>query len=177
GDLDLKVAEHAIYFADGIDPRRDLQFEDPKFEVPRVNELMARISGQTDDLFLQYRSSKVPGVWGPANRKSLTDYFSKVAPKLREGDRLFIYFTGHGGKGSPARNTTMALWGESDMPVREFMALLDKVSPKVEVVLVMVQCHSGGFADVIFEKAEAGPMLNSGRRCGFFATVPERTAA
>jgi hypothetical protein len=44
----------------------------------------------------------------------------------------------------------------------------------------MVQCHSGGFADVIFKNADANGTINAltdRNRCGFFATVPERPAA
>jgi hypothetical protein len=41
----------------------------------------------------------------------------------------------------------------------------------------MVQCHSGGFADVIFAKGDATGELAEQPRCGFYSTVPERVAA
>jgi hypothetical protein len=47
----------------------------------------------------------------------------------------------------------------------------------VQVVLIMVQCHSGGFGDVIFKNADAGPLLAEPTRCGFFATWHDRLAA
>jgi hypothetical protein len=98
---------------------------------------------------------------------------------MGDGDRLFVYFTGHGGPGGrqTPRNTTLDLWLDGGMTVRELVALLDKLSPKVRVVLVMVQCHAGGFGDVIFRNADVGPVLAEPTRCGFFATWPDRLAA
>jgi hypothetical protein len=71
----------------------------------------------------------------------------------------------------------MDLWFDGGMTVKEFVPLLDKLNPKVQVVLIMVQCHSGGFGDVIFKNGDAGPLLAEATRCGFFATWYERLAA
>ena len=75
------------------------------------------------------------------------------------------------------RNTTLAIWGENDMSVKEFTRFLDRLPPKVSVVLVMVQCFGGGFADVIFNNADETHGLALANRCGFFATLPTRVAA
>jgi hypothetical protein len=107
----------------------------------------------------------------------LESWFSTTGARLGDGDRLVIYFTGHGGPGNPPRNTTFSLWNERAMTVWDFTALLDRLSPKVSVVLIMVQCHAGGFADVIFNNGRFGSRLSSARRCGFFATTPDRNAA
>jgi hypothetical protein len=63
------------------------------------------------------------------------------------------------------------------MSVKEFTALLDRLPPKVSVVLVMVQCFSGGFSDVIYNDADPAKGLSPHNRCGFFATTFDRTAA
>ena len=63
------------------------------------------------------------------------------------------------------------------MHVTEFVGLLDRLSPTVQVVLVMVQCHSGGFANIIFKDGKFGGELSKARRCGFFATTFDRSAA
>jgi len=176
-DSGLGSMSNDIFFANGKDLGRDIQFVDPTTPPPRVNALLAQVFDREDNLEASYRSHSIPGVRGPANRAALGKWFDTEAPKLHEGDRLFIYFSGHGGAGKPARNTTLALWGEGGMPVKEFISLLDKVDPKVQVVLIMVQCHAGGFADVIFKDAQAGTQMNGSHRCGFFATTPERMAA
>jgi len=61
--------------------------------------------------------------------------------------------------------------------VRDFVARLDKLPADTPVVLVMVQCFSGGFANVIFEQGDPDKDLSNSRRCGFYATVHTRPAA
>src|SRR4051812_44711545 len=180
-DCGLAGAPHEVYFACGNDPKtRDLQYEDPKAQPPRANLLLARIFDRDEDsLYDRYRPHEIPDVTGPATRKALANWFATTGARLADGDRLFIYFTGHGGPGGrqTPRNTTMDLWLDGGMNVRELVALLDRLSPKVSVVLVMVQCHSGGFGDVIFKGADVGPVLAEPTRVGFFATWPDRLAA
>lgn len=180
GDCGLSGAPHDVLFACGTDASvRDLQFVDPRRQPPRANLLLARLFGSDEALYHSYRAHDLPAVQGPATRAALTTWFQTTGARIADGDRLFVYFTGHGSGGQKAapRNTTMDLWLDGGMPVREFAGLLDKLSPKVQVVLVMVQCHSGGFADVIFKDGVPGSELSRARRCGFFATWHDRVAA
>jgi hypothetical protein len=178
-DCGLAGAPHAVYFACGNEKLRDLQVSDPNVTPPRANVLLARLWDREDDLYNTYRPHDLPEVKGPANRASIAEWFRTTGARLADGDRLFVYFTGHGGSGQRGqpRNTTMDLWFDGGMTVKEFTAHLDKVNPKAQVVLIMVQCHSGGFADVIFPAAAAGPNLADATRCGFFATWHDRLAA
>jgi hypothetical protein len=110
----------------------------------------------------------------------LEEWFNETGKNLKDEDRLFIYFTGHGGSGAAghnSQNTTISMWCERPMPASEFVHLLDLVPPKVQVVVIMVQCHSGGFANMIFNNAKPGGELSPARRCGFFATTFDRKAA
>src|SRR2546421_600526 len=176
-DSGLGSMSNDIYFANGKELGRDIQFVDPTTPPPRVNALLAQVFDREDNLDASYRAHSIPGVRGPANRAALGKWFESEAPKLHEGDRLFIYFSDHGGAGKPPRNTTLALWGEGGMPVKEFVCLPDTIDPKVQVVLIIDQCHAGGFADVIFKDAQAGTQMNPAQRCGFFATSHDRNAA
>lgn len=181
GELAVPAGCQDVLFADGADAAgRDVQWVDPKADVPRVNRLLAQVFGRETGIERQYRTQQIPGVRGPSTRAELSRWFDTVGSKLPPGDRLFVYYTGHGGKGNPVRNTTIQLWNEPAMPVKEFTALLDKVPPTVGVVLVMVQCHAGGFADVIFKDGQSSgdpKRLSPADRCGFFATVHDRPAA
>lgn len=178
-DANLASAPHDIFFACGNQPMRDLQFADPAYQPPRANLLLARLFGRDDELYQDYRPHKLPAIKGPANRAALNHWFDNDAKRIADGDRLFIYFTGHGGGGvnKNPRNTTMDLWLDGGLPVKDFVTMLDKLNPKAQVVLIMVQCHSGGFADVIFDKATPGPLLAAPNRVGFFATWHDRLAA
>jgi hypothetical protein len=178
-DAGLSRLPHEILFSDGAGGTRDLQFYDPKAVAPRVNELLAEIFDRERYLTTQYRAHQIPHLWGPSSRQSLGRWFDTVGRTLRDGDRLFIYYTGHGGRGSgnPPANQTLALWNEGDMTVKEFTSLLDKLPARVDVVLVMVQCFGGGFADVIYTDGDQSKPLSPRHRCGFFATIPTRFAA
>ena len=165
-----------VLFADGTGKTRDLQCLAPD-DPPRINLLLARLFAGENELAFQFRQHDIPGIRGSSTRRGLEEWFNTTGAKLGADDRLFIYFTGHGGMGNPAQNTTFSLWCERPMTVIEFTKLLDKVSPKTKVVLMMVQCHSGGFANVIFKDGKPGPVLSPARRSGFFATTFDRNAA
>ena len=168
---------HEILFSDGNGGARDLQYVDPNARAPRANHLLAQIFHRELDLDTQYRPHSIPHLWGPSGREGINHWFDAIGTKLLAGDRLFIYFTGHGGHGRFGHNTTLAMWNEPDMPVNEFVKLLDRLPPRVSVVLVMVQCYGGAFADVIFNNADASKGLTARNRCGFFATSADRVAA
>lgn len=170
----------SVYFADGDDPHRDLQYVDPDFEVPRAQKLLARLFGKTDDIANLYRNHQIENLDGPASRQALDEWFEKVGSTLGAEDRLFIYSTAHGGRSSDKDHpfdTTLYLWNRERLQVHDFTKLLDTVPDEVPVVMVMVQCFSGGFAHSIFNDGKPDEGLSRANRCGFFATVEDRVAA
>lgn len=175
-DRGMSDVPHEILFGAGLSRVNDVKYVDPKLKPSRANELVAEIFKREDHSDTRYRPHEIPHLWGPSSRKSISRWFDEVGAKLNERDRLFIYYTGHGGRGAK-RDTTLALWHEPDMPVSEFAKLLDRLPPKVSVVLIMVQCFGGGFADVIFNDRNPAKGLSSQNRCGFFATTADRVAA
>jgi hypothetical protein len=167
-----------VLFSDGSGGSRDVQFI-PDQDPPRLNLLLARVYDNEHGVNFSYRAHKLNNLRGTASRRGLDDWFNTTGKRLGEGDRLFIYFTGHGASGvaNQIQNTTMSMWCDRPMQVTEFVGLLDRLSPRVQVVLIMVQCHSGGFANAIFNGGKAGSALSPARRCGFFATTWDRNAA
>jgi Peptidase C13 family len=176
-DMHLAGEPHEIFFSDGDDPRRDVEFADPSAPTPRVNLLLARVFGREDLLEYRFRTNQVPGIRGASSPDNIDRWFSEVGARLKPGDRLIIYLTGHGGKGTDVQNPHFFMWNRKQMTVKEFAAKLDKLPESVPVVLVMVQCFSGGFANAIFKDGDAKTGLSRANRCGFYATVPERPAA
>jgi len=173
-------AEQTILFADGDDPRRDLQYHDPEAPLPRAWDLLARIFEETDHLDERYRDHDIPNLSGASTPGNLRAWFESVAPRLTADDRVLIYVTAHGGSSEDKkrpRNTTLYFWDKETVDVAEFAGLLDKLPAEVPVVAVMVQCHSGGFADLIFNRGDESRGVAPHDRCGFFATVPSRSAA
>jgi hypothetical protein len=181
-DLRIDKPDLHILFADGDDPGRDLQYQDAGRTLDSLPNLLAEILGPSRDIAYNYRSSRIPGVSGACTQKNLDGYFRQVAPRLAQSPsdhRLLIYFTGHGGKsaskGTP--NTRTYHWNDQEMTMKQWVERLDKLPRSLPVVLVMVQCYSGGFAHVIFKDGEPDAGMADHDRAGFFATVPDRQAA
>ncbi len=173
-------SSHTVLFSDGKSPGRDLQYRDPKLVIPPVNQVLAQIFDKESDLAYQYRSHQVKNVSGGASRKNIEQWFQQTGSGLKPGDRVFIYVTAHGGESDNQRqpyNTTLYLWNGEKISVTEFSKLLDKIPDPVDVMTVLVQCHCGGFADLIFNQADPTKGTSKASRCGFFATVYNRPAA
>jgi hypothetical protein len=177
-DMGLAGQPHQIFFADGMNPGRDLQYRESEDRVARVNRLLARIAGSEGGLDLNFRSHEIAGVQGVSSRENLQRWLQETGSKLQQGDRVVLYFTGHGGKNKKdAQNPHFYMWDNQRISVQEFVTEMDKLAPEVDLVLVMVQCYSGGFANVVFNHGKPKEGYTPAHRCGFFATVHDRTAA
>lgn len=168
-----------IFFADGTDRGADVEVVDPN-KVPKANRLMAEFFGSTQNLGLSYRDHKVPNVRGATSPANVRAWFKDTGSAMRDGDRLFVYVTAHGSGSRDRRNThetTIAMWNNSALKMTEFVGLLDKLPVGVKVVCVMVQCHAGGFARLIYKGGDPNAGLSPQQRIGFFATVHDRQAA
>ena len=176
---EVKV-HHDIFFSDGDDPGRDLQYVDAEAKLPRVNLLLATIFRKTNYLNHRYRSHQVTGVAGATTRSNLANWFAEEGAQLKEGDRLLVYVTAHGGKSKDKKrpeNTQLFLWNNQPILMTQLTRHLDKVPEEVPVIVVMVQCYSGGFANLIFNDGDPSKGLAQSNRCGFYATVQTRPAA
>ncbi len=175
-----KQVEHTIFFADGNDPARDLQFRPHETSMSKARETVAHIFGQTRYLYDQYRNHELERVDGPSSRKELEDWFTKMAKKLGDDDRVLIYVTAHGGKAANKKtpyDTKLYLWNNQSISMRDFTKQLDRLPPHVPVTVVMVQCYAGGFSHLIYRGGDPKLGVAPHARCGFYATVHTRGAA
>ena len=166
-----------ILFADGSDNARDIQFRDPKFLVPETNLLLAEMFGSTRGIYNQYRNNNLEAN-GSSSIGELDKWFNDV--NCSPSDSLnMIYFTGHGGKGDKKEpfNTTAHLWNNQKVKVSDLAKKLDLLPMSQSVILIMVQCYSGGFANFIFKDGNPKKELHQQPRAGFFATTHDRVAA
>ncbi len=177
----LGDVRHDIYFGDG-GARRSVQSRLPDGDDQRLARALGMIFMNNGDADMRYTKVRLPGLVGPSSVSNVDAWFDVVGRSLPPGDRLLFYFTGHGGpdeanRDAP-RNTTLVMPGfPNALPVRDFTAQLDKLDPGVDVTLVMVQCYSGGFANVIYNEGDPGRGFAAHPRAGFFSTIPTRTAA
>jgi hypothetical protein len=174
---------HDVFFSDGDAPGRDVQYDDPANPLPEAYRLLARLADAEDDLGYRYRNHQLTHISGPATGRDIKRWFADVGAKIPGGDRLFIYVTGHGGYDEDEHgakryeNNHIELWNHDSLEVRELAELLDKLPQGVNVVVVMVQCYSGGFADLVFAGGQSDRPPARAVRCGFFSTMPDRQAA
>ncbi|MFT5498372.1 MAG: hypothetical protein ACI9TH_003784 [Kiritimatiellia bacterium] len=165
-----------ILFADGTSDGKDLQLVNPD-DVPELNGLLASILGTTSGLNLSYRSHHLDHVAGATTQDNIQQFLDEL--KLESDEQLMINFTGHGGHGEKenAQNTSLYLWENKTIRVKDFCKMLDKLPVDNPVMVLMVQCYSGGFANLIFKEGNPDKGLVDHPRCGFFATVHDRIAA
>jgi hypothetical protein len=169
-----------IYFADGGSALHTVKFEIPAAPGDAITDQLLYIANADADPHVRFEPVSLDHLQGPATPSAIRNWFSAQGKNLHAGDRLFIYITGHGGeaaRGEGAHNTTLALWNSPDMTMRDFTQQLDKLDPAVDVTLIMVQCHSGGFANVLYKDGDPAKGFSPALRCGFFATTAPRLAA
>ena len=129
-----------------------------------------------------FRAPQIPGLDGPSRREAVHLEIAQLASLPAPAQSpLLLYFTGHG---SPNRrndldNNDYDLWGGQYLSVRDLAREISVVPAKTPVVVVMAQCFSGAFGNLIFQNGDPGAPLIAETRsiCGFFASIPQREAA
>ncbi len=117
---------------------------------------------------------------GATRSADVSRVFSRLVEDNRDETRshLFLYFTGHGSSDRQSNeNNIFDMWGEEALTVRDLAKQIARLPAKVPVTLVMVQCHSGSFANLIFEAGDPHNDAVDRDIAGYFATIKERVAA
>jgi hypothetical protein len=174
-----ELTRNDIYFADGDAPTKDVLVHDHE-RLPEANRLMAQVFGRTEALGLTYRNHEIPNVLDASRPETIRAWFRDHGSKMHDGDRLILYVTAHGHRSRDSNreyDTSIAMWDQSALRMTEFAKLLDEMDPKVDVVMVMVQCYTGGFAHLIYKGGIPQNGLSPQKRVGFYATVHDRPAA
>jgi hypothetical protein len=161
-----------VFSADGEERAADLTTRD----VPPADFWVLEGTGLGNRLRPQARlvDTRWTGVTlHPARQAALRAWFEAARTRIAPGDQLLVFVTDHGtGDAMDPENNAISLWHEK-LTVRDFKALLARLAPGVQVVMVMSQCFSGAFASVI---GEAGPGEPPADVCGFFSTTADRKA-
>jgi hypothetical protein len=143
-----------IYFANGNDGRKTVRYIDPKGRE-------------------RFKTPEIPGVLGEANWGDVQEALIQTTEKQPQKP-LFFYFTGHGSHNlEDENNNAMILWNERKVSVQRFASFLDELPETTPIVTVMVQCYSGAFANLIYQKGDPSAPIALQTRCGFFATIKQ----
>lgn len=168
-----------VMFGDGTTTTDIVQISPKRTKAHRV---LATFFGDaaTDvdkDTPIAYRPSSVSRIDAASKKSSIDAAFGQLE-KDRSKDPVFLYFTGHGSRGRTGFDTNRYdLWREEGMTPSELVDQLKKVRKGVPVTVLMVQCFSGAFANIIFDRADEQNDLLDRQVCGFFAATQDRVAA
>ena len=179
-------------FSDGDPNHATVLYDDDTHEMPVGERILSLLSPYpADDASSHYRKPNLGvSLDGASRLPDVSKAFGQIAQEESAdpgAHRLLLYFTGHG---SPGRrdyeNNVYDLWDESRNPalrdttnlsVRELAKQIARVPNDVPITVVMVQCFSGAFGNLLFEGGDPRGDMIKRDLCGFYATVNDRVAA
>jgi hypothetical protein len=173
------AANRFVHFADGKARAKTVSFTDTaKLSLGRraMHVLLP------NDDFGAPAESRVPQLGvksdGAALRPDLRRSFGQVAKAVTKSAPVLLYFAGHGSANtSNEENNSYNLWNGADLRVSHLASEIERLPVKAPIALVMVQCYSGAFANVIFRQGDPANDLDDHDIAGFFAATKDRMAA
>lgn len=180
----LGSAPRLTLFADGKPAGATVLYQKPSDDSNLGNHAVDLMVNGADAMFRANEEAlRAPRLGkkldGGANSKDIARAFSTLAAQQKSAPRsLLIYFTGHGGDNqSDLDDNFYAQWGGGDFSVRKMAAQLKKIPDTAPVAVVMVQCFSGAFANLLFEDGDPQARVLARDFAGFFASTRDRPAA
>jgi hypothetical protein len=128
-----------------------------------------------------YRLPQISRIDGPSDLGQVHSELASIATDASSNPTgpVLLYFTGHGSPNplSEYNNNNYDLWDSKHLTVKNLASSLKAFPKSSPITLVMVECFSGAFGNVLFEDAEPKGTLADLNICGFFASVSAREAA
>ena len=93
-----------------------------------------------------------------ASRDGVTQALAQLAEKVQSGDRVFIYWSGHGSRFFDPRQQgcveTLIPWDLKDFTYAEFARLIKPIGDRTDKLMVLYDaCHSGGVKQSVVSRA------------------------
>ena len=169
-----------VLFADGSTKSRDLTYTDSSHlsAGQRALDILLPNDGLGAKTLTRSPILGAP-LDGPSRLASIDHGFSRLAAQSgRKAPAVLLYFAGHGSVSrDKGKDSLYDLWGDEDLDPATLSREIDSLPPRVPVTLVMAQCFSGGFGNVLFKKANPDLPLDDRIVTGFFAAESDREAA
>ncbi|RYX86464.1 hypothetical protein EON83_01990 [bacterium] len=141
----------------------------------------AQQNGATAQVPRSQGNFKVPDLQqldGPAQKTNVATAFGHLVEAKPSKQPVFLYFTGHGSKTKDdLENNYYNLWAGEKLTVQDLSQQVARLPEKEPVVLVMVQCFSGSFGNILFEGGLPNAPLIDRDIVGFYASTKDRVAA
>jgi hypothetical protein len=169
-----------VLFADGKAESRNLSYTDETKLTAGQRALDVLLPNDGLGAKVETRTPRLGTTLdGPARLGAIDKGMRRLAALSKgDGPRVLLYFAGHGGQGEKKGGQSFyALWGDEDLEPGTLLEEINDLPAKVPVTLVMAQCYSGGFGDVMYEDASERMPMNARMITGFFAAESDREAA
>ena len=179
-----KDTQLTTLFADGDPNHETVLFDESSSKTSAGEQLLSMVlndTGSEQDSGSHYRKPNLGcKLNGPSKKREIQKSFSELASDLQTSPKpLLLYFTGHGSpNNSSLDNNFYDLWGKNEtLTVGELSKEIARLPEETPVTLVMVQCFSGAFGNLILQNGDPQGAPVKRDIAGFFATVKERVAA
>ncbi len=172
--------KRVLLFADGKADHPTISYADTQASADAQRALTVLLADHDAEEPVLTRAPKLDApLDGPAR---LSDFHRALATlSAQETKRpapLLLYFAGHGTQDEKDEtNTHYDLWNNDELKVRDLAAEISRLPHQVPLVLVMAQCFSGAFADVLFRGGDSKSGLAQENVVGFFSAEKDREAA
>jgi len=90
---------------------------------------------------------------GPGTKQALEDALDDLKSKLKQDDLLLIHTNNHGGHNGT--ESYICTYSGPDYMASDFASKIGELPSFSDLVVMMEQCHSGGFNDVVIEASNA----------------------
>ncbi len=174
------TSRRVLLFADGKADHPSVSYADTRADADARRALAVLLADHDAGEPVLTRAPKLDAsLDGPARLHDLRHALTTlVAQAAKRPAPLLLYFAGHGTRDEKDElSTHYDLWNDDALTVRDLAAELSRVPRRVPVVLVMAQCFSGAFADVLFRGGDPNSGLAQGNVVGFFSAQKDREAA
>jgi len=128
-----------------------------------------------------FRTPEISQIDGPSDYVHVKSELARIAADAgtNSGAPVLLYFTGHGSpdRRSEYNNNHYDLWDHKEFTVRNLSSALKSFPKTTPITLVMVECFSGAFGNVLFDDGDPSGPLADLSICGYYASVANREAA
>jgi hypothetical protein len=174
------TAKHAVLFADGKAESASVAYADlsPVADAKRALAVLLSDDGMDEPLLTRAPKLGIP-MDGPSRLQELRRAFTKLSAQVAaQPAPLLLYFAGHGTQNAQKEEDTQYdLWNGEELKVRDLAAEIARLPRSAPIVLMMAQCFSGAFADVLFRNADPKGALMEQSVVGFFSARKDREAS
>ena len=174
------AARRLVLFADGRSDHPSVSYADTSASADAQRALDVLLADQDAEEPILGRTPKlgVP-LDGPARLQDIRHAIGKLsAQAAKQPAPLLLYFAGHGTQGEKKdQDTAFDLWDDDKLKVRTLADELARVPRQVPVVLIMAQCFSGAFANLLYAHGDAEGAPLDANLVGFFSARKDREAA